>query len=255
MVFAPFAPTYTPEPTRCSSTGARSGTIVLQAWACEESPWAPDLWDVGIFACRDVFGGWCPRCNYAHLSAHASGRSGDSGHNIIDNHSHPSGLAYAAWLVANAAVLGIQEVISNRRRWDNQSKAWKTYSGVSPHIDHVHWTLNESGARYLTLDRILSVAPQEDPLMALTDAEAHELLNNSRATKLLATASLDRLADIFVVVRRAGSSGMSTVALQFGSSLLPLSSVAARDQLMAQFGQDRPKALTADVYGALQVLS
>lgn len=162
MAFTPFLPTYTPEPVRCSG-GPTSGALVLQDWACSESPWARHLFDVGIYACRDVYGGWCPNCNRRALSAHSSGRSGDSGHTIVNNASHPAGVEFANWLVANAGVLGVQEVISNRRRWDNQSKRWKAYKGRSPHTDHVHWTLNAQGARYLTLARIESVAPRPEP--------------------------------------------------------------------------------------------
>lgn len=158
MAFAPFTPSYTPEPTSCSPTGAKTGTRILQDWICDDSPWASSFTDLGIFACRDIFGGWCPNCDLDNLSAHASGRAGDSGCKVITG-GNPAGAALANWLVANADILGIQEVIWNRRRWTNQTRQWRTYNGVSPHLDHVHWTQNASGARYLTLARIRSVAP------------------------------------------------------------------------------------------------
>lgn len=161
MAFAPFTTAYTPAPTRCSS-GATAGARVLQDWACDESPWAAHLFDVGIFACRDVLGGWCPNCDRSRLSQHASGRAGDSACTIVVG-GNPHAAAFAAWLVANHAILGVQEVIWNRRRW-TLATGWRTYTGVSPHIDHVHWTLNSSGGRYLTLARILSVAPKPPAL-------------------------------------------------------------------------------------------
>jgi hypothetical protein len=158
MAYAAFSTAYTPEPTSCAS-GPKPGAVALQRWACDESPWGADLWDVGIYACRDVYGGWCPNCNRSALSAHASGRAGDSAHNIINGRSHPSGKAFAAWLVRNHAVLGVQEVISDYQRWTNQTREWRAYTGRSPHTDHVHWALNTSGGTYLTRARILSVAP------------------------------------------------------------------------------------------------
>jgi hypothetical protein len=158
MAYAAFSTAYTPEPTSCAS-GPKPGAVALQRWACDESPWGADLWDVGIYACRDVYGGWCPNCNRSALSAHASGRAGDSAHNIINGRSHPSGKAFAAWLVRNHAVLGVQEVISDYQRWTNQTREWRAYTGRSPHTDHVHWALNTSGGTYLTRGRILSVAP------------------------------------------------------------------------------------------------
>lgn len=154
VAFAPFKIVYTPEPISCSSTGAKSGTRILQDWICDESPWADDFIDLGIFACRDVFGDWCPDCDYDNLSSHASGRAGDSG-----TVSKEAGDALAAFLVANHAVLGIQEVIWYRRRWTNQTLEWRDYDGLSPHTDHVHWAQNLAGALYLTRDRLLSVIP------------------------------------------------------------------------------------------------
>lgn len=154
MAYAAFSTAYTPEPTRCAG-GAKPGAVALQSWICDESPWAPDLYNLGIYVCRTIAGS-------SKLSSHASGRAGDSGCKV-DPAPNPAGTALAKWLAANHAILGCQEIIWDRRRWDNQAKAWRAYNGQSPHLDHVHWSLNSSGGTYLTRARILSVAPGATP--------------------------------------------------------------------------------------------
>lgn len=161
VVYLPYVPTYTAEPTVCSG-GARPGTVALQTWVCTESPWAATFYDLGIYACRDVYGGWCPDCNRSALSTHASGGAGDSGCRVVAD-GHPHGHALAAWLVEHADMLGVQEVIWCRRRWDNQTRRWRAYGGISPHLDHVHWAQNAQGRRYCTLGRIRSLAPSAPP--------------------------------------------------------------------------------------------
>jgi hypothetical protein len=151
MAYAAFSTSYTPEPTRCAG-GEKPGTRILQDWLCNESPWAKDLYDLGIYNCRYIGG-------TNTLSQHASGRAGDSGHAVIQT-GHPAAIAAADWMVRNHAVLGVQEIIRGyRKRWDNQRRVWSYYGGQSPHTDHLHWALNTSGGTYLTRARILSVAP------------------------------------------------------------------------------------------------
>jgi hypothetical protein len=151
MAYAAFSTSYTPEPTRCAG-GEKPGTRILQDWLCNESPWAKDLYDLGIYNCRYIGG-------TNTLSQHASGRAGDSGHAVIQT-GHPAAIAAADWMVRNHAVLGVQEIIRGyRKRWDNQRRVWSYYGGQSPHTYHLHWALNTSGGTYLTRGRILSVAP------------------------------------------------------------------------------------------------
>lgn len=64
----------------------------------------------------------------------------------VPDSDHPKGLAIdvmttsgdaiANWAINNASRLGVKYVIWNRRIWQNGS--WTTYSGPSPHTDHVH---------------------------------------------------------------------------------------------------------------------
>lgn len=75
----------------------------------------------------------------------------------VPNSDHPKGLALdfmtfskskgdalSAFLIANASRLGITYVIWWGKIWQNGQ--WKTYSGPSPHIDHVHASFSSSGA-------------------------------------------------------------------------------------------------------------
>lgn len=160
----PYAAFYTPEPTRPAS-GPQPGTVALQTFICEESEWAADFHDLGIYNPRDICGNLWPDWECVG-SQHARGAAGDDGHRVVVG-GNLAAAALAKWLVKYAADFGIQEVITERRRWNNQSKRWAAYSGRSPHLDHVHWAQNSSGARYLTLDKIRAlVTPPEPPAPA-----------------------------------------------------------------------------------------
>lgn len=157
MAFAPFAGTYTAEPRRPSG-GPQPGAVALLDWLCDESPWADEFTSLGIYSPRDICGNFWPdwRCTG---SQHARGAAGDAGCRVVRPGGLVEGWEAANWLVRNAAILGVQEVIFAGQRWDNQTRRWKVYTGRSDHYDHVHFALNASGARYLTRARILSVAP------------------------------------------------------------------------------------------------
>lgn len=253
MAFAPFTTAYTPEPTSCAG-GTKPGTRILQDWACDESPWAVHLWDVGSYACRDVFGGWCPNCRRDALSAHASGRAGDAAHNIVGGASHWAGIEFANWLVANHAVLGIQEVICNRRRW-TLATGWRAYGGLSPHIDHVHWTQNQSGALYLTRARLLSVAPTtEVPFMAtLTAAQQKELLDNSRAAKLLLTAINNTVQPH--LIRKKGTTGLTSVCLAVVNVRVPIKTQASLDAIRKALPDDTIRPVAVALFNTMDVLT
>jgi hypothetical protein len=62
----------------------------------------------------------------------------------------PVGQRVADFLVANADNLGIQSVIYNRRVWGYGRYYWRAYTGVNPHVDHVHTGMNWAAARSLT---------------------------------------------------------------------------------------------------------
>ena len=160
----PYAALYTPEPTRPAG-GPQPGTMTLQSWICIESEWADDFTSLGIYSPRDICGNDWPDWECVG-SQHAAGRAADDGHPVVAGGS-PVAAELAKWLVKFSADLGIQEVITERRRWNNQTKRWAAYSGRSPHLDHVHWAQNAAGARYLTRAKILALvgspAPPDEP--------------------------------------------------------------------------------------------
>lgn len=166
MAYAAFATTYTTEPSRPSG-GPQPGAIALMDWTLTNWDKADgfdntDPVNYGIYAPRDICGNYWPRWKCTG-SQHARGAAGDVGYPKDRRKwpsGHPEGTKYAAWLTRNYAILGVQEVIWAGRRWDNQRRVWRSYSGASDHFDHVHWSLNASGARYLTAGRINSVAPK-----------------------------------------------------------------------------------------------
>ena len=90
----------------------------------------------GIHNCRNVGGSKA-------LSLHGEGRAVD-----IRPASRAQGDAIAAWALANASALNIQEIIWYRRIWSAvyPNKGWRDYHGVNPHVDHVHIGQNWLGA-------------------------------------------------------------------------------------------------------------
>ena len=54
--------------------------------------------------------------------------------------SAATGTALAQFVIDNAAALGVDYIIWNRRSWNSKRKTWVTYTGSNPHTDHVHVT-------------------------------------------------------------------------------------------------------------------
>ncbi len=77
-------------------------------------------------------------------------------HGSVPGSLHPKGLALdmmttkgqalADYARANAAAFGITEVIWNRKIWTarRSKEGWRSYSGPSPHTDHVHLSFGTS---------------------------------------------------------------------------------------------------------------
>ena len=103
------------------------------------------------------------------LDVYVPTRSGGAADNTV-------GDAVAAWLITNAASLGVQLVIWDRSSW-NASRAsgakLRAYGGPHPHNDHLHVELNADGAaRRTAWFRDRSVAPAPAPAPAPTPAPA-----------------------------------------------------------------------------------
>jgi hypothetical protein len=112
-----------------------------------------DLWDqstsLGIYNCRPVRGG-------THLSIHSQGRAVDIGFPVQENehgfdYAHPDGHRLLRVLLRNAWPLGLQAIIWDRRWYSRTHPTGRTYTGVNPHIDHLHIEQNWFGANGLSL--------------------------------------------------------------------------------------------------------
>lgn len=86
-------------------------------------------------------------------SVHATGRAVDLKANAHDPWEKATADAYAAFLIRHAVTLQVQYLIWNRRSW-SLARGWRTYSGVSPHEDHIHVELNLDGGRDVTLSKL-----------------------------------------------------------------------------------------------------
>lgn len=79
-------------------------------------------------------------------SGHATNSDHYTGHAIdVMTGANPNagkGELIAQWTLANANRLGVKYIIWNRRITNLDSRGWRSYSGVSPHTDHVHISFN-----------------------------------------------------------------------------------------------------------------
>lgn len=138
------------------SGGARKGALALMTYVVNR--WG--VLNSGIYNPRDVCGNPWPHTS-CRLSAHLEGRACDFG---IRPFGDPKGTQIAAWLIENRYILGVEEIIWDRRMWRANSPWWVPYRGRSDHRDHVHVTLSPGKADSLTLAALnilgAPVAPQ-----------------------------------------------------------------------------------------------
>ncbi|MGB5951777.1 MAG: cell wall-binding repeat-containing protein [Ornithinimicrobium sp.] len=90
-------------------------------------------------------------CKVNNTSQHGEGRAVDWSMDAYDSADKAIGDAVASWLTANngemARRFGVQSVIWNRRSWYLYSPgSWRTYTGPSPHTDHLHISFTWDGA-------------------------------------------------------------------------------------------------------------
>jgi hypothetical protein len=81
-------------------------------------------------------------------SGHINGSYHGTGHacDIMTGSKKQLGHDISHWAQANAAQLGVVEVIHNRQIWTVQraSEGWRPYSGPSPHKGHVHLSFDRT---------------------------------------------------------------------------------------------------------------
>jgi len=134
------------EANHCSGS-ATPGAQALMRWIIETyGPLGAQNW--GIYNCRDVRGA-------STTSAHAEGRALDVGFPIGD----PDANRLLARLLKVPGRLGIQAIIYERRIYSRITPAGRPYTGLVPHVDHLHIELTrEAGQKltYATVKRVLT---------------------------------------------------------------------------------------------------
>jgi peptidoglycan hydrolase-like protein with peptidoglycan-binding domain len=102
---------------------------------------------IGGYNCRYNSG------NPQQTSVHGIGRALDIMIPTVGGRANSAvGDPIANWLILNASAIGIQYIIWNRVSWGGNRRAPKdrSYTGPSPHIDHIHAELNKDGAQRKT---------------------------------------------------------------------------------------------------------
>lgn len=133
---------------RSCTTGPQPGARALMSWFLGAYSGRGGK-NLGIFNCRTVRGG-------STTSLHGEGRAVDLG---IVPHGATYGDELAELLRARSAELGIQCIIWKRRIWSGSRPhdGFRPYSGVNPHLDHLHVELSWAAARDLTAARVAQV--------------------------------------------------------------------------------------------------
>lgn len=132
-----------------------------------------------------------PRGATSGWSTHAECRAVDCACDVRDPTQLDMGDHYAAWLIANAETLRCQRIIWNRRSWTS-GFGWKSYSGVSPHTDHLHVELN----RGAPVSPLYKTNPFHVPDMKEVDELTPELKAELDSMRAGLDARLDEIRDI-----------------------------------------------------------
>ena len=98
-----------------------------------------------------VLTGNCRGTGAGSTSQHARCRAWDLGLPLVNGRANPVGHQIVQALIPKAGQLGLTELIWNRKRYSAAHPNGTAYTGVSPHIDHIH------GAHTLNATRLLNV--------------------------------------------------------------------------------------------------
>ncbi len=98
------------------------------------------------------YGSASPRsCTYGGSSEHKEGRAFDWMLNANNDADRRAAGHFLGWLTADGGTmarrLGVMYVIFNKQMWRAYDPGWTSYSGASPHTDHIHISLTWNGAR------------------------------------------------------------------------------------------------------------
>lgn len=154
--------------------GPQRGAVTLLRFlvgAFDDADLVDDVASLGVYNPRDVCGNQWPDWRCAG-SLHAEGRAGDAKVPVDRRRwpdGHPEGHRIAGFLVDAADLLGVQEVIWARRRWDSRRRTWVAYRGRSDHLDHVHFGLCRAAALRLTTTDVHAAYQELDDMFTTDD--------------------------------------------------------------------------------------
>lgn len=135
------------ESAKNCTKGPEPGATALKDWCVK---YYPPARNGGIFNCRTVRGSAAP-------SIHGEGRAIDVMFPVINNSGHPEGQRLFEHLAKNAGDLGLQAIIWDRRIYSARSPRGRAYTGVNPHIDHLHIEMTRAAAKSLTPARVNAI--------------------------------------------------------------------------------------------------
>jgi hypothetical protein len=113
-------------------------------------------YNLGIYNCRTVRGG-------KTTSMHGEGRACDCGFPIGDS----DGDRLLKRLLKVPGRLGIQAIIYERRIYSAKSPAGRPYTGLVPHLDHLHVEFTKEAASTLTYTTVKRVMATTVPVVHL----------------------------------------------------------------------------------------
>jgi len=137
------------DPTLKCAKSPQPGVLALREYCLRRWPGLRSQIKGGVLCCRKIAGSDEP-------SLHAQGRAVDL---MVPSLSDPVGDEVANFIRTHASAIGVHELIWNRRiATPTRGWAWRSYSGVNPHTDHVHVGLGwrtAAGPTALTVDALI----------------------------------------------------------------------------------------------------
>ena len=147
-------PRWDPPSPRCSG-GPQPGAVALMDWVVDD--WRRGgVCNLGIYNCRSVRGS-------KSRSVHGDGRACDFGFPLVNGRANPAGWDLIRLLLPHVDRLGIQMLIWDRRIWSARTPTSTRYTGVNPHVDHIHCEITRESAATLTVATIRRVVTTTRP--------------------------------------------------------------------------------------------
>lgn len=137
---------------KACTSGPQPGVLAFARWAMEEYG-EKGGYNLGIYNCRTVRGG-------STTSLHGEGRAFDFGFPVGD----PDGDRALRRLLRAPGRLGIQCIIYERKIYSRVSPEGRDYTGLVPHLDHLHVEFTWEAANkltYKTVKQILDRSPRK----------------------------------------------------------------------------------------------